>query len=288
MAGPLSGKIALVTGATSGIGFEASVKLAAMGATLVLVARDRARGEAAVAAVKKRSRSDAVSLMFCDFASLSQVRALAAGVMSSHPKLHILVNNAGSASPKREVTEDGIERTFAVNHLAPFLLTNLLLDLLKRSAPAKVINVASIEHRHGTLPFDNLQFEKGGYRITRAYARSKLANVLFTTELARRLAGTGVTANCLHPGAVATNIWSHASHAPGYVRLVLPVAKLFMLSAEKGADTIVYLAANPEVEGLTGGYYERNRKVTPSPLARDHAIPKRLWDRSAALVGLPP
>ena len=135
-----------------------------MGATLVLVARDRARGEAAVAAVKTRSRSDAVSLMFCDFASLSQVRALAAGVTSSHPKLHILVNNAGSASPKREVTEDGIERTFAVNHLAPFLLTNLLLDLLKRSAPAKVINVASSEHRHGTLPFDNLQFEKGGYR----------------------------------------------------------------------------------------------------------------------------
>ena len=157
-----------MTGATSGIGFEASVKLAAMGATLVLVARDRARGEAAVAAVKKRSRSDAVSLMFCDFASLSQVRALAAGVMSSHPKLHILVNNAGSASPKREVTEDGIERTFAVNHLAPFLLTNLLLDLLKRSAPAKVINVASIEHRQGTLPFDNLQFEKGGYGIVRA------------------------------------------------------------------------------------------------------------------------
>ena len=286
MAGSLSGKIALVTGATSGIGFEASVKLAAMGATLVLVARDRARGEAAVVAVKKRSRSDAVSLMFCDFASLSQVRALAAGVMSSHPTLHILVNNAGSASPKREVTEDGIERTFAVNHLAPFLLTNLLLDLLKRSAPAKVINVASIEHRHGTLPFDNLQFEKGGYRITRAYARSKLANVLFTTELARRLTGTGVTANCLHPGAVATNIWSHA--APGYVRLLIPVAKLFMLSSEKGADTVVYLAANPEIEGLTGGYYERNRKVTPSPLAQDHAIPKRLWDRSAALVGLPP
>ena len=285
MAGPLSGKIALVTGATSGIGFEASVKLAAMGATLVLVARDRARGEAAVAAVKKRSGSDAVSLMFCDFASLSQVRALAAGVMASHPKLHILVNNAGSVSPKREVTEDGIERTFAVNHLAPFLLTNLLLDLLKRSAPAKVINVASIEHRQGTLPFDNLQFEKGGYRITRAYARSKLANVLFTTELARRLAGTGVTANCLHPGAVATNIWSHA---PGYVRLVLPVAKLFMLSAEKGADTIVYLAANPEVEGLTGGYYERTRKVSPSSLARDNATATRLWGVSAALVGLPP
>jgi retinol dehydrogenase 14 len=135
------------------------------------------------------------------------------------------------------------------------------------------------------VPFDNLQFEKGGYGIVRAYARSKLANVLFTTELARRLAGTGVTANCLHPGAVATNIWSRA---PGYVRLVFPVAKLFMLSAEQGADPIVYLAANAEVEGLTGGYYERNRKVSPSPLARDNAIATRLWDRSAALSAFHP
>src|ERR1700687_1709431 len=171
MAGPLSGKIALVTGATSGIGFEASVKLAAMGATLVLVARDRARGEAAVAAVKKRSRSDAVSLMFCDFASLTQVRALAAGVMSSHPKLHILVNNAGSASPKREVTEDGIERTLAVNHLAPFLLTNLLLDLLVKSAPARVVNVASVEHYDATMDLSDLSFERGGWGFAKAYRR---------------------------------------------------------------------------------------------------------------------
>jgi len=248
------------------------------------VARDRARGEAAVAAVKKRSGSDAVSLMLCDFASLSQIRALAAQFMSSLPTLHILVNNAGTASRRREVTEDGIERTFAVNHLAPFLLTNLLLDLLKRSAPARVINVASIEHRHGVMPFEDLQFEKGGYRMTQAYARSKLANVLFTTELARRLAGTTVTANCLHPGAVATNIWSVA---PAYVRPLLPVAKLFMLSAAEGADPVVRLAASPEVEGLTGGYYERNRKVPPSPLARDNTTAKKLWDRSAALVGLP-
>ena len=282
MEGPLSGKTVLVTGATSGIGFEAGVKLARMGAEVVLVGRDRARGAVALAAVKKRSGSDAVSLMLCDFAFQKQVRALAADVVATHPRLHILVNNAGGGNVRREVTEDGIERTFAVNHLAPFLLTNLLLDLLKHSAPARVVTVASIEHCAGDMPFDDLQFEKGGYRITRAYARSKLANVLFTSELARRLAGTGVTSNCLHPGAVATNIWSSA---PWYIQPLLPVAKLFMISAEQGADTIVHLAASPEVEGLTGGYYEKNRMILPSRLAQDDAIAKSLWEQSAALVG---
>jgi NAD(P)-dependent dehydrogenase (short-subunit alcohol dehydrogenase family) len=284
MTGPISGKTVLITGATSGIGLEASAKLAGMGAEVVLVGRDRARGEAAVAAVKRRSGSRAVVLMRCDFASLTQIRALAANVVATRPKLHILVNNAGSVSPSRVLTEDGIERTFAVNHLGPFLLTNLLLDLLRRSAPARVVTVASAAHRQGDMPFDDLQFESGRYGIMRAYARSKLANVLFTTELARRLGGTGVTANCLHPGAVATNIWSHA---PWYTRPLLAVAKLFMISAEKGADTIVYLAVSPEVEGLTGGYYERNRRVLPSAIAQDEAIAKRLWERSAAVVGLP-
>ena len=280
----ISGKTVLITGATSGIGLEASAKLARMGAELVLVGRDRARGEAAVAAVKRRSGSTAVALMRCDFASLAQIRALAADVVASRPRLHILVNNAGSVNARRAVTEDGIERTFAVNHLGPFLLTNLLLDLLRRSAPARVVTVASAAHRQGDMPFDDLQFETGGYGTMRAYARSKLANVLFTAELARRLAGTGVTANCLHPGAVATNIWSHA---PRYAQPLLAVAKLFMISAERGADTIVYLTASPEVEGLTGGYYERNRKVLPSRLAQDEAIAKTLWERSAAIVGLP-
>jgi retinol dehydrogenase-14 len=280
----ISGKTVLVTGATSGIGLEASAKLAGMGAELVLVGRDRTRGEAAVAAVKRRSGSRAVTLMRCDFTSLTRIRALAADVVTSRPKLHILVNNAGSVSARRAVTEDGIERTFAVNHLAPFLLTNLLLDLLRRSAPARVVTVASAAHRQGDIPFDDLQFESDRYGIMRAYARSKLANVLFTAELARRLAGTGVTANCLHPGAVATNIWSHA---PWYSRPLLAVAKVFMISAEQGADAIVYLAASPEVEGLTGGYYEGNRRVLPSAIARDEAIAMRLWERSAALVGLP-
>jgi retinol dehydrogenase-14 len=284
MTEPISGKTVLITGATSGIGLEASVKLAGMGAELVLVGRDRARGEAAVAAVKRRTGSRAVALMLCDFTSLTQIRALAADIVASRPKLHILVNNAGSVSATRVVTEDGIERTLTVNHLGPFLLTNLLLDLLRRSAPARVVTVASAAHRPGDMPFDDLQFESGRYGIMRAYARSKLANVLFTAELARRLAGTGVTANCLHPGAVATNIWSHA---PWYTRPLLAVAKLFMISAEKGAETIVYLAASPEVEGLTGGYYERNRTVLPAAIAQDEAIAKRLWERSAALVGRP-
>jgi NAD(P)-dependent dehydrogenase (short-subunit alcohol dehydrogenase family) len=285
MSEPMSGKTVLVTGATSGIGLEASARLAGLGAQLVLVARDRARGETAVAAVKRQSGSQAVSLMCCDFASLRQVRALAAEVTASHPTLHVLVNNAGSVSVKREVTEDGIERTFAVNHLGAFLLTNLLLDLLKRSAPARVVTVASAAHRYADMPFNNLQFENGGYGILRAYARSKLANVLFTAELARRLVGTGVTANCLHPGAVATNIWSHA---PWYAKPLLAVAKGFMITAEKGADTIVYLAASPEVQGLTGGYYDKNRQVSLVPLARDEAVASRLWQHSAALVGLSP
>jgi NAD(P)-dependent dehydrogenase (short-subunit alcohol dehydrogenase family) len=279
----ISGKTVLITGATSGIGLEASAKLAEMGAELVLVGRDRARGEAAVAAVKRRSGSNAVALMHCDFTSLAQIRALAADVVASRPRLHVLINNAGSVSASRVMTEVGIEQTFMVNHLGPFLLTNLLLDLLKRSAPARIVTVASAAHRQGDMPFDDLQFESGRYGIMRAYSRSKLANVLFTAELARRLAGTGVTANCLHPGAVATNIWSRA---PWYTQPLLALAKLFMISAEKGADTIVYLAASPEVESLTGGYYERNRRTLPSAIAQDDAIAKSLWDRSASLVGL--
>jgi retinol dehydrogenase-14 len=279
----IAGKTVLITGATSGIGLEASVKLAALGAELVLVARDRERGEAAVAAVEKRSGSAAIALMRCDFSSVTQIRALAAEVVAGCPRLHVLVNNAGSVAAKREVTDGGIEQTFAVNHLGPFLLTNLLLDLLRRSAPARVVTVASAAHRAGNMPFDNLHFEHGGYGVMRAYARSKLANVLFTRELGRRLAGTGVTANCLHPGAVATNIWSRA---PRYTQPLLAVAKLFMLSAEKAADTIVYLAASQEVAGQTGGYYERNRKVSPSPLAQDDTVARELWTRSADLVGL--
>ena len=256
-----------------------------MGAELLLVSRDRARGEAALADVRKRSGSRTVSVRYCDFASLTQIRALAADVRANHSTLRVLVNNAGSVSATRVLTEDGIEQTFAVNHLGAFLLTNLLLDILRRSAPARVVTVASAAHRQGTLPFDDLQFEHGGYTTMRAYARSKLANVLFTAELARRLAGTGVTATCLHPGVVATNIWSHA---PWFAQPLIAIGKLFMISADQGAEAIVHLAASPEVEDQTGGYYERNRIVLPSRLAQDEALARQLWERSAALVGLAP
>src|SRR3984893_418919 len=275
----------LITGATSGIGLEAAVALARPGNRLVLVGRDQRKMNAAVDEVKRRAGVVAApDSWLCEFGSQAQIRKLASDVLAKYDKLHVLVNNAGLVSARREVTEDGIERTFAVNHLGPFLLTNLLLDLLRRSAPARVVTVASAAHRQGDMPFDHLQFETGGYGVMRAYARSKLANVLFTAELARLLAGTGVTAHCLPPGAGATHIWSHA---PWYARPLLAVAKLFMISAEKGTDTIVYLAASPEVEGLTGGYYEKNRTVLPAAIAQDEAIAKRLWERSGALVGRP-
>ena len=278
----LSGKTALVTGASSGIGLEASVKLARAGAEVLMVARDPKRGESARADVAKRSGSSAVSLLLCDFASQAATRALADEVRGRVKRIDILINNAGSVSSKRQLTEDGIEQTFAVNHLGYFLLSNLLLDLVVASAPARIVNVSSIGHRQGTLDFDDLGFERG-YGIMKAYSRSKLANVLFTTELARRLDGKRVTVNALHPGAVATHIWSHA---PAIARPILAIAKLFMISSEEGGDRIVYLATSPEVDGKTGGYYEKNRLVTPSRRASDAALATRLWDVSSKLVHL--
>ncbi len=279
----LNGKKILITGANSGIGLEATVKLAGMGAEVVMVARDPNKGEAALAEVKRRSGSDKVSLMLCDFSSQRSIRAFAEAFRAKHQRLDVLVNNAGSVNDKRVLTEDGIEQTFAVNHLGYFLLTNLLLDLLQQSAPARVVNVASTAHYSGTMDFEDLGFERG-YAIMKAYARSKLGNVLFSNELARRLDPRQVTVNSLHPGAVATNIWSHS---PWFVRPILQLAaKLFMITPEQGAETMVFLASSPEVEGRTGGYYDKCRLKTPSKLARDEAVAKRLWDVSAGLVNL--
>jgi NAD(P)-dependent dehydrogenase (short-subunit alcohol dehydrogenase family) len=282
--GELSGRTVVVTGATSGIGLAASVALAALGPELVLVGRDRARLEAAVAAVKARAPGAQVAALRADLSSLAEVRALAGELLARHPHLHVLVNNAGGVSARREVTPDGLERTFAVNHLAPYLLTRLLLDRLRASAPARIVNVASIAHRNAALDFDDLQLTRD-YAVMRAYGRSKLANVLFTRELARRLAGTGVTVNSLHPGAVATRIWSRA---PWLFRPLLAVAKRFMLTPEQGAATLVHLAASAEVERLTGAYFEGGRAVDPSAAARDEAAARRLWEESARLVGLDP
>jgi NAD(P)-dependent dehydrogenase (short-subunit alcohol dehydrogenase family) len=287
----LSGKSVLVTGANSGIGLEACVQLARMGADLTMVARDRSKGEAAVRAVEaraRRSRGDAPrvrtpALLLCDMASQSEIRALADEYRRTHARLDILINNAGSVSPSRELTADGIEKTFAVNHLGYFLLTTLLLDLIVKSAPSRIVNTSSIGHYRGTIDFDDLDFDKEPYNIMKAYGRSKLANVLFTRELAKRLAGSGVTVNALHPGAVATNIWSHAMW---WARPLLAVAKLFMVTPEQGGERLVYLAASPEVEGKTGGYYDNNRLTTPSPLAQDDAVATRLWHVSERLTSL--
>jgi NAD(P)-dependent dehydrogenase (short-subunit alcohol dehydrogenase family) len=185
-------------------------------------------------------------------------------------------------SPKRVLTKDGIESTFATNHLGYFLLTHLLLDLVVAAAPSRIVNVSSVAHKRGTMDLGDLGFEKGGYAIMKAYARSKLANVMFTRELAKRLQGKNVTVNCLHPGAVATGIWNKA---PGWTQPVLRVlTRLFMLTPEQGGQTITFLASSPEVEGKTGLYFEKNKAVTPGGMGTDDALAAKLWDESAKLV----
>jgi NAD(P)-dependent dehydrogenase (short-subunit alcohol dehydrogenase family) len=254
-----------------------------MGSHVVMVARDRSRGEAALDLARRRSGAKSLSLLLCDVGSLAAVRELAAAVLATHPRLDILINNAGSVNAVLQTTAEGIERTFAANYLGHFLLTRLLLPLLERSLPSRVVSVTSVAHRSATLDFENLQFERGGYGIMRAYGRSKLAQVLFTRELARRLAGSGVTAFSLHPGAVATGIWSHA---PKVARPFLALIRPFMLSAEKAADAIVYLATSPGIEAESGAYFERTRQVEPSGTARDRSAAERLWTESERLAGL--
>ena len=279
-----AGKVVIITGASSGIGFEASAKIAAMGSRVVMVARDVRRGEAAREAIRKRSGSDAVDLLKCDVSSMAQVRALADQFRERYDRLDVLVNNAGSVKRRRETTVDGFEWTFAANYLGHFLLTNLLLDRLRASAPSRIVNVSSEAHRRATLDFENLHYEKDGYSIPSAYGRSKLAQVVFTVELARRLSGSAVTVNALHPGAVATNIWN-AARFPWYIRYPIAVARrVIMITPADAADRVVYLATSPEVEGRTGGYYEKNKEVPPSLASHDPARGKRLWEESEKLV----
>ncbi len=300
------GKTVLVTGATSGIGLYATIELGRRGARVVMVGRDPARTEAAVAAVAagvvnqppgahEQERAGAqvgrvdptqVSSLLCDFSSLASVRRLAEAFRARFDRLDVLINNAGGVNKRRLTTVDGFERTFAVNHLAPFLLTNLLLDLIVRSAPARIVTVSSIGHRQGTLDFDDLGFARGGYSIMRAYSRSKLANVLFSAELARRLAGSGVTSNSMHPGSVDTNIWSGA---PLWAKPMISLLfrPFFFITAEQGASYVVDLVTRPDLADVTGRYFEEGKMVEPSALARDEALAKRLWEVSAALLGLP-
>jgi len=283
----LSGKVCMVTGASSGIGKATAIALAGMRAQVVLVCRDRARGEAALQEITARTGNHAVELMIADFASLQQVRRLAAAFQSKHERLHVLVNNAGTFEAVRSQTEDGFETTFAVNHLAPFLLTDLLLPTLTASAPARIITVSSAGHGYGTtIHFDDLQCERR-YGGMRAYSQSKLANVLFTYELARRLQGMSVTANCLHPGGVDTGLLRYKGWAGVVVGTALTIGKPFLLNAEQGAATSVCLASSREVEGSTGQYFAKQRAVRSSKASYDEAMAHRLWEVSEELAGLP-
>jgi retinol dehydrogenase-14 len=276
----IRGRTVLVTGATSGIGLEASVQLAAEGARVIAVGRHPRRLAAALDIVYRRTGARAEGRL-CDFASLAGVRRLAEDVRQAHARLDVLINNAGAVYKRRVVTGDGFEATLAVNHLAHFLLTTLLWDRLLASAPARVITVASVGHRRGAIDFDDLGLAHG-YGIMRAYSRSKLANVLFARELARRLEGTGVTSNSVHPGGVATRIWSGAPlWAQPYIRLWLWRS---LLSVEEGAAPVVQLATRPDLAGVSGRYFEGLSESEPAPLACDAGLAARLWRESERLV----
>jgi len=273
----------MVTGASSGIGKETSKKLAELGATVVMVCRNRKRGEKAMSEIKAARDHARVELLLADFARLDSVRALAEEFLAKHDSLHVLINNAGEVNVTRAVTVDGFEATFQVDYLSHFLLTNLLVEVLKKSAPSRIINVSSASHYGGHLNFDNLQMEKG-YGVMKAYSQAKLAQVLFTYELSRRLEGTGVTVNSLHPGTVATNIWKNSM---GPLSFVGNVSRLFLPGPEKGADTPVYLASSPEVESVTGKYYDHRLEKQSSVESRDQAMAKKLWDESEKMTSLP-
>ncbi len=279
----MEGKICLITGANSGIGKATALGLAQMGATVVMVCRDRARGEQARSEIITTSKNTAVDLLQADLSSQQSIRQLVEHFQQHYTHLHVLINNAGAAFPGRRETVDGLEMTFAVNYLAPFLLTNLLLDVLKASAPARIVNVSSNSHEAGYIQMDDLQ-EEQHYRSMHVYGQAKLAVVLFTYKLARSLQGTGVTANCLHPGFVATHFGQ--SNVGPAVRLLVKVIGSFGASPEKGAKTSMYLASSPEVEGLTGQYFVKSIPRRSAAISYDESLQWQLWEQSAKLVNL--
>jgi retinol dehydrogenase-14 len=278
--GGMEGKVVLITGGTSGIGRAAATALAAMGAEVAVTGRSRQRGEAAVEEIRDTSGNERVSLMLADLAVQTEVRGLAEEFRERYDRLDVLVNNAGIIQSKRTETPDGLELTLAVNHLAPFLLTNLLLDLLKESAPSRIITVSSEARRGAQIDFEDLQSERR-YRAFKVYGMTKLANILFTYELAERLEGTGVVANCLHPGGVNTNF---GTNNRSFGTLLFRAFKPFMRTPEQGADTIVYLAISPEAGKMTGRYLTDRKVVASFNEPHDEATQKRLWEVSEKLT----
>jgi NAD(P)-dependent dehydrogenase (short-subunit alcohol dehydrogenase family) len=280
---PMEGKACVVTGATSGIGRITAEELARRGAKVILVGRSDERGAAAVAGIRESTGSDLVEFLRADLSAQAEVRDLAARIIDRVPRLDVLLNNAGSIFVSRQESADSIEMTWALNHLSYVLLTHLLSPLLKASAPARVVNVASSAHKGVSIDFDDVEARRGRYRLFRQYQRSKLANILFTYELARRLEGTGVTANALHPGFVKTNIVNRE----GFFGIVFRFgAMLAAITPELGARTSIYLATSPEVETVSGRYFYRERPDVSSPQSRDRATADRLWTLSERMTGL--
>ncbi|MFP4691258.1 MAG: SDR family oxidoreductase [Bacteroidales bacterium] len=275
----LNGKTAIVTGATSGIGRITAIALANKGMRLVLPVRDMDKGKAFREELAELTGNKEVEVMHCNLASFDSIRQFAESFSRKYNRLHLLVNNAGTWETERKLSEDGIEMNFAVNHLAPFLLTNLLLDTIVASAPARIVNVSSAAHKQATMNFDDLEGEKH-WSSMRSYAQSKLANIFFTRKLARDLKGRGVTVNCLHPGVVETRLFDKMS---GLFRWLFG---LFMISPEKGAQTSIYLAVSPEVEDVTGAYFAKKKIAKTTRHARDMDVAEKLWEVSREYVGI--
>jgi NAD(P)-dependent dehydrogenase (short-subunit alcohol dehydrogenase family) len=277
----MQGKTVVMTGATSGIGEAAALALAGIGARIVFVARDEKRAEATLNRIEAKAPRLGHRVHLADLSSMAETRRVGLAIAASEPRIDVLVNNAGAVFSQRRVTPEGLELTFALNHMAYFMMTAALGERLAATTPARIVSTSSSAYQAASLDFADLQSAKG-YNGWKAYGRSKLANILFTRELARRLAGTGVTANCFHPGVVATRFGDAAG---GLTGRLMPLARRFFTSPENGADPIVYLASSPEVEGVTGGYFAKHKVVQPSAAARDDAAAKKLWEASEALAG---
>jgi NAD(P)-dependent dehydrogenase (short-subunit alcohol dehydrogenase family) len=275
-------KVVVVTGATSGIGEVAADRLAQKGARIVFVARDRERGEAARKHFRAIAGQSDHTVHYADLTKLADQKRVAKEIADSEPQIDVLINNAGAMFGSRQVTEDGLEKTFALNHMSYFTVTNILLDRLKATPGARIVSTASGAHVGNKLNFDDLQSEKS-YSPFAVYGRSKLMNILFTRELAKRLAGTGVTANCLHPGFVGTRFGDESG---GLMSWVIKLGKNFALTPEQGAETIIYLASSDDAAGKSGGYYDKKQLTAPSRAAQSDADAKRLWDISAKIAGM--
>lgn len=278
----MQGKVVVITGGTSGIGAVAAEKLAAMGARIVLVARSRSRAEATLGRLRQIAPAQPHGAYYGDLSRLSELRRVGAEIAAAEPRIDVLLNNAGAMFGRRQITEDGLELTFATNHLSYFVLTHLLRERLLAAAPARVVNTSSHAHYRGTIDFKDLRSERD-YSGFSVYSRSKLCNVLFTRALAKRLAGTGVTANSFHPGFVRTRFGDESG---GGMARALQFFKLFAISEEKGADTMIYLASAEQVAQSSGLYFYKRKPMEPSKLAQDDALAERLWNETAKIAGI--